>query len=62
MAYYILVVLTTFCREAAKTWIALVDATIWNDAESFLVFSRLCAGFGFQRVRNSMFTLSAAPL
>ena len=46
LVYYILVVLTTFCGQAAKTWTVLLDATIQNDAESFLSLFRLCTGFG----------------
>ena len=62
LAYYILVVLTTFCGRAAKTWSVLLDATIQNDAESFLGLFRLSAGFGCHEVRKSMFTLFVALL
>ena len=62
LAHYILVVLTTFCGRAAKTLSVLLDATIQNDAQSLLGIFRLCAGFGCQRVRKSMFTLSATLL
>ena len=53
LAYYILVVLTTVCRQAAKT------CSVLFDAESFLGLFRLHAGFGCQRVRKGVLTLSA---
>ena len=62
LAYYILVVLTTFCGRAVKMKSVLLDATIQNDAESFLSLFKLCTGFDCDGVRKSMFTLCAALL